>query len=214
MASREERDLGVASLAGAGIALALARVNPANRALWHAAALGLGAYGAWKLGTAGFEGFTESLAGLPGRLLARFRSEPPPPESSSAVAPNPPSAAPNPNATHRGPAVVGRFLDPSDGATLDVSPWASSYPVLLEIQNTGGETLEGPVELELYETPRFAAGGSWTQVGAVRFRLAPGERRLVTINAQTRSRWSPSVYVRATARFAGHWVTTAGWTLE
>lgn len=213
MSARDERDLGIAALGACGLSLVLARLNEPNRALWHAAALGFGAFGAWKLGQAGLDGFAESFTDLPSRLLARLRGTPAP-EHVVAVAANPPPAAPNPTATHTGPAVVGRFLDPVDGGSVDTSPWTSAYPVLLEVQNVGDESLEGPVELELEEVPLIGAGGRWSQVGAQRFTLAPGTRRLVTLNVEQRSTFSPTSTVRATARFAGHWLQTASWTLE
>lgn len=78
--------------------------------------------------------------------------------------------------------VTGRISSPADFSTVDIAPWASSYPVRVQLDNSKSAVpVTFELELTAEEDPQ-PVGKSATSVLPVQVTLNPGEVRDVDLN--------------------------------
>src|SRR3990170_5930561 len=88
-------------------------------------------------------------------------------------------------------AVSARIAEPADGETVNISPFASSYPVRVEFQNPGPETVTLDLELTAIESPNGGDDDVYSTL-PVQVALGPGQVKAVDV-AMPISSWDALV---------------------
>ena len=110
-------------------------------------------------------------APAPGQLL------PPPSSPGQTAGGAAPYIPPSPQAFG---AVTARIVKPADYETIDISPFAGSYPVRVEFSNPGPETVTFDLELEANESPNGSDKEIFSTL-PVQVALGPGQVKSVDV---------------------------------
>jgi len=106
---------------------------------------------------------------------------PPPVPSAAGGATGGPAPSYTPPIESAFDGVTGRISSPTDFSTVDIQPWATNYPVRVQLQNPARVPVSFELELTGEEDPQ-PVGKSATSVLPVQVTLNPGEVRDVDLN--------------------------------
>lgn len=218
MAAIHDKNRGLALLAGGTAAALLSRrLNGTASAGVLIAGLGSVGVGLVLLARGAARQVGEDLVGA---VTAPFR---PPAETQQDLPQVPQPAPPEPGQPTLpfNLELTGAITAPANGGELDLGVWTSTYQVEVEVENHTARDKVGVLVLEVVETARPFGAPQTARFRSAPVRVDAGRRTRATINAQTRTRFSPSAHVVATLRWddstrhygSERWLATTAWSI-